>query len=201
MIAVRPQVAAESARQHFERGWWSRLRRRRSEPCDATPDGPTLSLPRLECVYLPYYRVIIESAGPQASQDVATTVEAHAGTFSLFDPTRVTLDPAADGLTFPPKLSIDAAVDIARHGLELCAQSSRTRHKRIKVGRAKQVDVLHYPYWVYYHARRRGAIDIKVLDAITGTAPGPKIKMSILTALITRSQSKDAPPLATATCR
>ena len=49
----------------------------------------------------------------------------------------------------------------------------------------ESVELLQYPYWVYYY-RRRARIDFAVLDAATGMRAGNKIEISILDAL--RSQ-------------
>ena len=44
------------------------------------------------------------------------------------------------------------------------------------------VDLLHWPIWVYYYERQPGRLDIRVLDAVTGSKPGPRVRVSLLDA-------------------
>ncbi len=178
---IKPSISSDDAGRRIERRWWHRFR------CwKVTPAEPG-ALPRLELVCLPHYLVTVEVISTGKRREVVTTVEAYAGTFGLFDD-RLPCELRSDHACFPPRISEAEAIEIARNELQMALLRSRGGSRKPLVGEVQDVAMLQYPYWVYYYERRKGRLDIKVLDAVTGGPPGPKIKASLLAAFIdTRS--------------
>ncbi len=192
MRLVEPTIALDDARHTLERRWWHRFRRRApatSQPVDRN-GAPTL--PRIELIYLPYYLVIIETTFRAVARDVNTLVEAYSGSFAILGEQDVTRESGSEHPCFPPAIELEDATEIARNGLALALLRSRGGQRKPQVGEVRKTDLLGYPFWVYYYERRRKRLDIKVLDAVTGRLPGPKVKSSLLAAFIAKRQRDQA---------
>jgi hypothetical protein len=181
---VQPTITHQVARKTLEFRWWHRFRFRRRKTVDPT------ALPRLEIVYLPYYLFTIDAHYRDEVRQATATVEAHSGSFSLFDEKSYTITPNAEHPSFPPALPAEEAAEIARNGVAMALLRSRGKYRRSQVGRIQKTDLLGYPFWVYYYERRRKRLDFKVLDAVTGRPPGTKVKPSLLAAFIAARQKQ-----------
>jgi hypothetical protein len=45
------------------------------------------------------------------------------------------------------------------------------------------VEIVQHPFWAYYFRRLGGKLDVKLLDAVTGSLAGPKGKVALIAAL------------------
>ncbi len=98
--------------------------------------------------------------------------------------TRPLNDSAAD---FVFKIDRGQAVEIARTQLTTAILRGSGWGSAPRLGDVLESDVVGYPFWVYYFERRRGRLDIKLLDAVTGRSPGPKTKATLLQAFVETS--------------
>ncbi len=141
----------------------------------------------MDVVWLPYYRVTIESVAKGQSRQIDTLVGGHDGSFAVMDLAGLTLEPQPQAEHFDPTLDEAEADQIARSGLVAAILRSPGWASKPTVGDTHRVELIQYPFWVYTFERRRGRLDIKVLDAVTGNLPGPKVKGSILEAFVSAS--------------
>jgi len=147
-------------------------------------------LPYLETVWLPHYHVRIETVLKGACSDVDTLVGGHEGGFAVMDLADVPDLVDVDELAFRPAIDEAKAIEIARTGLMTALMRSPGWRARPTVGPVRHIELLQYPFWVYYYQRRRSRLDIKVLDAVTGQMPGPKLKCAILTAFVDATETR-----------
>lgn len=142
----------------------------------------------LERIWLPVYLVRIALAQKGGGQSVTCSVEGLRGSFALFDMHETIADGVADGETFPPVIGPDRAERIARESLVTAILRRRSRHGKPVPGETQSVELVQWPFWVYYHARLFGSLDIKLLDACTGQPVGQKIKLGVLEAFRERAR-------------
>jgi hypothetical protein len=148
---------------------------------------------KVELVWCPAYLVTIgldRSAGP----DRATCfVEGFSGSFAIFEMLSAIADGEPAGETFNPSISAEEAERLAREGLVTTLLRRSGQARRAQPTATQSVELLRWPYWVYYHRRRRGGMDIQLLDAATGSRPGHKIKLGLLDAFRNQSRSRRMP--------
>ena len=173
-----PLVTEESARKRLGREPYPQRVWRR--------DGTGFR--RMECLWLPYYRLTVtmdSSLGPGTLQAV---VDAHAGCLAI-----VHTDAAADEgrpapeCHFPPRLPLEKALGIAKRELTAKVLSQRGSARRPHVRDIQADGILYWPYWVYYFERRAGRLDLRMLDGLTGERPGHKLKSGLLDAFLAAS--------------
>lgn len=87
-----------------------------------------------------------------------------------------------EGVLPPPDPVHDRAEALAREGL-LKWILRHHRSRKMSVSALLRVELLRYPFWVYYYQRRRGLLDIRIVDGATGEQPGPKMKYAVVRAL------------------
>lgn len=176
MRSVSAAVDAKDARDRILRRWkhrvaaalpWNRSNRR--------PD-------KLEQVWLPVYLVTIALLRGDRSYAATCWVDALRGSFALVDLDDPPVTDEPEGDAFPPRLDADEAERIARESLITVILRRRSKSGKPTPGDTQSRELLRWPFWVYYHHRRRGLIDIDVLDAVTGRPAGQKIKLGILDA-------------------
>lgn len=136
----------------------------------------------LELVYLPAYFVSINLRGKKQTSRAGCIIEGFSGTFALFDSKDAFCPFEGEAHSLPPELSEADAERIARESLIRIILRRRSRDAKPIPESIESIELLQYPYWVYYY-RRRTLIDFAVLDAATGMQAGNKIEMSILKAL------------------
>ena len=139
----------------------------------------------LELLYLPAYLVSINLRNKKKTSRATCIIEGFSGTFALFDITGAFCPFEEEAFTLSPKLSEADAERIARESLTKIILRRRSRAAKPVPESVESIELLQYPYWVYYF-RRRTRIDFVVVDAATGMQAGNKIEISILDAL--RSQ-------------
>ena len=196
MKCIRPAVDEATARRRLERTRFKFLRRclrqclhfallpmhaSRNRALDIPVRRP---LPYMETVWMPYFRVTLETLAKGNSQPVDTLVGGRDGVFALTDLAGMTIEQQTDREHFSPTLNETEAADVARTGLVSAILRSPGWRAKPTIGRTQAVELLQYPFWVYYFERRWGRLDVKVLDAVTGKPSGGKVKASILAAFV-----------------
>jgi hypothetical protein len=193
---IQPTVDQDAARQRFEHQRFKRLRQALSaglrylSPANLLTDRSARvveshrPLPYMEVVWLPYYHLCIETVAKGASRPVDVLVSSHDGQFAMMDLSGLTFASLDDAEHFDPIMSQDDAVEIARTSLVAAILRSPGWGTKPKIGQTLHVELVQYPFWTYTFERRRGRLDIRVLDAITGKLPGPKTKGTILQAFV-----------------
>jgi hypothetical protein len=53
-----------------------------------------------------------------------------------------------------------------------------------------RVELIGYPYWVYYYRRAAGKLDAKLVDAVSGARAGPRTKIALLAALASQHHAR-----------
>ena len=147
------------------------------------------ALPRIELVWMPYYRVPVRYLSKRGPGRADIAVEAYGGEARLIADVELSPVPAEEGTIFPPKLSGDEAEIIARREAIRIVMIQRGRAKPTIEG-ADSPTLLRCPFWVYYFERRRGVIDIKTLNAATGEKGGVRTKRAVLDALLEQARRK-----------
>ena len=148
---------------------------------------------KVELLWFPAYLVTIaleRSAGPDRA---VCSIEGFSGSFAIFEMSAAVMDGESPGETFPPVITGEAAEALARDGLVTTLLRRSGQARRARPAATLSVELLRWPYWVYYHRRRRGGMDIQLLDAATGSRPGHKIKLGLLNAFRNQSRSRQGP--------
>lgn len=176
-------VSAQTAREKIERAIAFRIDSFIGNvlPSFREPLSPARPLPLIEIVWMPQYLLRFAMQGIRGPETALVTVDAYSSQFALFFAERQVLDGTLDGEQPGPELTQQRAESIARAN----AQKWLLRYHRVRkltVGALESVEVLRYPFWVYYYQRRRGLLDIRIVDAVTGELPGSKIKYGIVRA-------------------
>jgi len=192
MKFLEPRTSESAAIRFFERrrlrNLWGLLGRR----SPATPgSSDTLHrVPYAELVWLPYYIIPIKLRSPRGESEITVSVEGYSGSVAVFQTQANTVEGKPQGETFRPRLDQIEATRLARKGLLVTIMGRRSGREKPVPQEVVRVDLLHYPFWVYYYERRRGRLDIRVLDAVNGSKPGPGVRASILNAFA--SAKRDA---------
>lgn len=176
MRHITAAVDEARARELLNRGWINRINRMLSPP--RPQDAP----PRLELIYLPAYFVTIALEKKGEMGEMTCHVDGCSGSFSLVHMGDQIVDGDIDAENFAVTVDESEAERIAREALIKTILRRRGSAGKPVPKETKSIELLRYPYWVYYHQRRRGLMDVKVLDAVTGKPVGNKIKMGILEA-------------------
>jgi len=182
MKYLQPRVTEAAAIRFFQRrrlgNLWGLLRQPKAATSDSTSSDRRI--PYAELVWLPYYIVRIALRSALGESETTVSVESYSGSFALFETQAEIVDGMPDGEIFRPRLDENEAARIARKGLLAVIMRQRSGRKRPVPGEVVNVELLQYPFWVYYYERRRERLDIRVLDAVTGSKPGPSIRASLL---------------------
>lgn len=166
MRHLRSAVNANEVEERLRRGWLARFQRG--------------VVSKTELVWMPTYLVTIRMTSPQGEGDTICSVDACSGAFALFQMADEIDDADPPGETFPPSLDEREAEALARESLVKTILRRRGHAGKPTPRETVSVELLSYPYWVVYYQRRRGLLDIKVLDAATGQPVGNKIRIAIL---------------------
>ena len=178
MRHVTPSVDESRAIEILNRGWLARWRRLSSARFD---DATSPSRPA-ELIWMPCFLVRIPLKSSQGDTEVTCSVDGCSGAFALFQMDEAIADGAAQDEAFPPLHDEAEAEALARAALVKVILRRRGSAGKPTPGPTQSIELLQYPYWVYYYRRRRGLLDIQVLDAATGQRAGQKIKLGVLEA-------------------
>lgn len=142
---------------------------------------PTIS--RVELLYLPYYFFDVQLMSDAGTRQVGIAVDAVLAATVFFTSDALVREPAGEGTRCEffqsPEAARRTALDeyrgfLLEHGL---------RSKRaVTVGAISEPERVLYPLWVAY-LKRRGAYDVRALDAVSGEGQGVKARKVLLAAL------------------
>lgn len=173
MRHLRAAVDESTALQILSEGFWRRLLDRVRG--DAAPV-------KSEMVWAPAYVVTIPMLERGTTVSFLCAVDALAGAFALFGMPEAIAPGEPEGEQFAPRLSAEEADAIARASLVAATLRRRRKSATAQLGDTASIELLRWPYWVFYHRRPNGAMSIRVLDAATGGRVGHKIKLGLLEA-------------------
>jgi hypothetical protein len=191
MKFIKPRTSESAAMRFFHRrrpgNLWGLLGRRSRRTNSST--NKERRLPFAELVWLPYYIIPVKVRSRRGEGEITVSVEGYSGAFAVFEMHADVVEGDIEEETFRPKLDAQDAARIARKQLLATIMRQRSNREKPAPEQVLGVDLLHWPLWVYYYERRRGRLDIRVLDAVTGSKPGPRLKASILAAFISAKEN------------
>lgn len=105
----------------------------------------------------------------------------------------VELQEVTDHEHFAPEVGVDEAIAIAREQLTLArVREPGWNNQNLDVGHP-EVAPWQYPYWAYYYERRKGMLDVLLLDAVTGKPVGSRTKAAFLAAITAEPKEPESP--------
>jgi hypothetical protein len=146
-------------------------------------------VPYLELVWLPHYLVTFQAVIKDRVRRVEVIVGANEPTAAVIDLEVAKWETHADRERFPATISEDDALVAARRAVLEVLLRSPGLGRKPEVSEMGSIELVQYPLWVYYVARRRDILDVKILDAVTGRPTGTKAKLALLGALAAAHQS------------
>lgn len=192
MSFIRPVVDRDTAWQRLDRRRlrrlsvaWSRVtgRGRRGDGSPSAPGRYRRPLPYLEILWLPCFRVTFEVASGGRTSTVDVLVGGHDRQVTICQAADIQWDSEDGRERFGPDVTETEAPALARRGLLAALSRGRRWGARPSMGEAVGVQLVHYPFWVYYFERRKRMLDVRMLDAVTGSLAGPKAKAALFAAL------------------
>lgn len=185
MRRLKPTVDEPTARRLLAGRWWMRLLSRLPlvrKHVEARRSGADL---RIELIWLPYYRVHLVACGADGPVELSCLVSAGDGELVRLGSPGPTWDdcpPGRLGPQFAPRLGPDDALEVAEQAFS--AAGFRTVAASVRPApAASTAELVEYPLWVAY-VRRRAGWDIRIVDAVTGSPAGPRLKSAVLGALV-----------------
>lgn len=176
MPLIAARVDATSAWRILANRWpWSRPQ----EPRIARAGSEQGTLPCIEIIGLPVHELHYSVGRQDGPANAACLVDALTGIASIREPDSLRFADRVDVEQFAPVLGAADAAKIAR--TTLLRTVVYPRQTGLTIGEPALARVVHWPYWVYYY-RRAKRIDIRALDAVTGSKIGQKLKLGILEA-------------------
>ena len=155
----------------------------------AVQDDPaTRTLPFIERLWLPSFAVRVHATSPKRGQSVWTAVEGINGDFSLLECDEELAERELDGDIFPAMIDETRIAALARKGAMLYILRQRGLLNKPVVDAVEEIRPYHYPVWVCYYRRRGIFLDVMAQDARTGRSGGPKMRISVLHALVARKK-------------
>ena len=146
---------------------------------------------KIEPVWLPFYLVTIAFERSSGPNRVTCSIEGFSGSFAIFEMFSALDDGSLDGESFSPAIDSTNAERLARESLVTTLLRRSGQARRAVPAATESVELLLWPYWVYYHRRRNGRLDIQLLDAATGQRPGHKIKLGLLEAFRAKQRASN----------
>ena len=177
---LAPRVGRENAHRELRPRrprWLFRLLRARKR---SWPHVVDRSLLRMELVWLPAHYLQLEVRRGEDRGTIYCLVDGFDGAFDIIKEPITAWRYLAAGDIYRPSIDATKAEEIARTGLARVA-------RRASIGETLGTELIHRPYWAYYYERRRGLLDVRLVDAISGGIAGPKTKVALLAALESRA--------------
>lgn len=144
-----------------------------------------------QCVWLPVYLVTIPMTDRGTTAQFPCTVDGLSGAFALFAMPETITEGTPPGESFPPSIPAAESDSLARAALTASILRRRRKSATARLGPTESIELLRWPYWVFYYRRRKG-IDIRLVDAATGDRPGHKIKLGLLEAFRAAARNQPA---------
>jgi len=134
-------------------------------------------------VWLPYYHLDFEPPDGTPLPGVESLIDALGGAFAQITLANQSVQDGGAGPTFEPSLNLETAERLGREGW-LRRRLLWRSPGAAALGALQRWELIRYPFWVYYYERRRGRLDVKLLDAVNGSRPGAAVKVAFLRALV-----------------
>jgi hypothetical protein len=90
----------------------------------------------------------------------------------------------SEAQVFAPKLETSRAEKVARRELTAIILRQRSRGPKPELREVLACDLVYFPFWIYYYARRGTHIDIRVLNGATGERVGNRTRGGVLEAFL-----------------
>ena len=188
-LCLPAQVGAEAALRFFRRPRMGNLLGLYAQQARVAVEGDSASrvMPFIERLWLPAFAVRVHATSPRSQHSVWTAVEGIHGEFSLLECDNELAGRELDGEVFPAVIDETRAAALARKGAMHYVLIQRGLLNKPVVDGIEEIRPYHYPVWVCYY-RRGGSLDVMVQDARTGKSGGPKMRISVLHALVARKR-------------
>jgi hypothetical protein len=149
------------------------------------------ALPRLELIWMPHYLFTVRAVGPDGDEGrIQFSLDAHAGVFMIVKLAGELDQGECTEQHFPPSMPREEAEILGRKQLTLALLRRRGHRDRPTPHETLDCQLFYYPFWTYYYERMPGAIDIAVLDAVSGEKVGGRTKTAVLDAFTAASARK-----------
>ena len=151
-------------------------------------------LPYTQKIWFPYHIYTFEMTSRKDPGIMQVSVEAWSGAFAIFQLEEHLSESAlTDGEIFSPKLSIDICEPLARDNLihTIMRQRSRFGGKPVP-GDIIERETILYPLWVFYYARQKDLIDIKLVDGMSGRQSGHRTRSGVLEAFVAKKHGTES---------
>jgi hypothetical protein len=192
MRHVPPRISREESERFFRGPQWRNLFGLCAfppVPAGKNDDGsPTL--PWIECVWLPHYRIDIEGHYARRRGCLSASIEAWSGAFAFFQLHDTLAEGLPPGPYFEAGIPEEEAVRLARREMLRNIMRRRGQQEKPALGKTLSASLFHYPFQVLYFQRRRGRIDIRIQDAYTGERGGNRNRTGLLQALTESRKSR-----------
>lgn len=182
MLHLPARVSEAGARVFFQRRGWGNLFGLLLPRETVTPAGKRL--PYLERVWIPYYEIVLRVRSGRGPGAITVSVDALSGAFALFELHDELVEAPVAESSFPPALAVEEAVGMGREQLLCAILRRRSGEQKPVIEETLDTALFHYPYWVWYYARRGGRIDIRLQDAYTGGPGGGRTRAGLIGAFV-----------------
>ncbi len=143
---------------------------------------------RIELVRLPAYCVAFRVFDGTRHGEIELLVDAHVASVRRFTATESDWCESDSGKLFAPALAAAAARRAAHEQLlAILLREPGWLRQQPQISEAS-IELVQYPYWVYYWRRPSGMLDVRLLDAWTGELAGTKVRLAFLDALSRAAQ-------------
>jgi hypothetical protein len=147
---------------------------------------------RVHLVWMPHYLIDLQIKSSKGTAIQQVTLDTYGGVFALWNIDAPPSTGLPEGEIFPPRMDVQAGV-----GKAIVALTNTTLHMRGQKSKPhvighSTIQLLYYPFWVYYFERRQGLLDMKIVDGAMGERPGNQVKRAILEAFIESSPGPTA---------
>lgn len=189
-LCLPAHVGAEAAQRFFRRPRMGNIFGLYAQQARVAVEGDPASrvMPFIERLWLPAFAVRVHATSPKSEHSVWTAVEGINGEFSLLECDKELAERELDGDVFPAVLDETRVAALARKGAMHYVLIQRGLLNKPMVDGIEEIRPYHYPVWVCYYRRRGVFLDIMVQDARTGKSGGPKMRISVLHALVARKK-------------
>lgn len=160
------------------RGGWLRRLESRLAGAAAGGRGSAARLPAVEVVAMPHYLFEWSVRRGERSSAVWIAVGGLDETIRLLQPDALSFDAEEDETPFEAEIGVEEAQGLARAWLRAAVRPAPEVPQS-----PRSVEVVGYPFWIYYFLRFGRRIDLRMLDALTGRPVGSKVVAGFLRGL------------------
>lgn len=167
---IQPLIEKRDAQELLARGAWK-----------FSASKPIL---RVQLFYLPSYLIKLQVSANDEEKQQHVCVDALDGVLAFIDPQHLSFSQTGTIKTCPYVLPQDKAEALAveQYRRHLLRSSLHTR-VRMEVKGVLSVSSLYYPFWIGFF-KRKGKLDFRVIDAVSGHMQGAAVKPVFIKALL-----------------